>query len=362
MTSDIGTFVIWKGEVNTTGIPDGQGMLTFTVTDEAGNESTSSVTLKLKNNPLQINKLGIGTDLNYSETIGDGEGEFAWQNISYLPDTDSGVDRVTKDWSGTVTANLSFKNPNSQIKVESSGGNGTIKYTLKCGTETIHSLADLPTGGIIPLTANDFAKIGQGNKTLVLTLWDAAAGLTQGTDTWKAEATITVKVDTTDQFAPTAGIKPLHWTSKTDNSLYKNSELQGHIELKNGTSGNDKVSGKISIRGTAQDNQIITEIWAAITDFEFAAGIQVPVEAKNADRGIKLPNIAERQKNGYTALIKTTTNMSALKMVRFNSLKQAMLGKNIHGIMRKINGTLGRSLQKPIMDRKMFQIRGGSLK
>ncbi|QSI00616.1 hypothetical protein DWQ65_11210 [Treponema phagedenis] len=296
LTSDIGTFVIWKGEVNTTGIPDGQGMLTFTVTDEAGNESTSSVTLKLKNNPLQINKLGIGTDLNYSETIGDGEGEFAWQNISYLPDTDSGVDRVTKDWSGTVTANLSFKNPNSQIKVESSGGNGTIKYTLKCGTETIHSLADLPTGGIIPLTANDFAKIGQGNKTLVLTLWDAAAGLTQGTDTWKAEATITVKVDTTDQFAPTAGIKPLHWTSKTDNSLYKNSELQGHIELKNGTSGNDKVSGKISIRGTAQDNQIITEIWAAITDFEFAAGIQVPVEAKNADRGIKIAEYSRKTK------------------------------------------------------------------
>ncbi|EFW36480.1 hypothetical protein HMPREF9554_03046 [Treponema phagedenis F0421] len=302
LTSDIGTFVIWKGEVNTTGIPDGQGTLTFTVTDEAGNESTSSVMLKLKNNPLQINKLGIGTDLNYSETIGDGEGEFAWQNIRYLPDTDSGVDRITKDWSGTVDANLSFKNPNSQIKVESSGGNGTIKYTLMCGTETIHSLADLPTGGIIPLTAADFVKIGQGDTTLVLTLWDAAAGLTQGTDTWKAEATITVKVDTTDKFAPTADIKPLHWTSKTDNSLYNNSELQGHIDLQTDLPANytgskrDKVSGKISIRGSAHDDQIITEIWAAITDFEFAAGIQVPAEAKDTGRGIKIAEYSGKTK------------------------------------------------------------------
>ncbi len=67
-------------------------------------------------------------------------------------------------------------------------------------------------------------------------------------------------------------VSPFYWNSASDNSLYKDSREQGHIELEadlpsgtfSATSGlydrDPKVSGTVKIQGTANDNKILREI------------------------------------------------------------------------------------------------------
>jgi hypothetical protein len=84
-----------------------------------------------------------------------------------------------------------------------------------------------------------------------------------------------------DQTKPKGTIDPFYWISSSDNSLYLYSKNNGHIELEgdlppafNGTSGimdrDPKVSGQISIRGSASDNNIIDSLWVYMDGFNFA--------------------------------------------------------------------------------------------
>ncbi len=289
IVSDLGTIVTWNAEIDTSTLTDGKGKLIFTAVDEAGNEKAPYLekVIKLKNNPLKISKVTLGTDLdrNGNITTTTDATEKVVQSITYPAGTTNGVDVDTKDWSGNIDSDFVFKNPKSQIIVEKDGGVGTVKYKLEyfdgSAYQDLRALTTLASTGIIELTATDFNTIGQGtDKKLKVTLWDSATGLTAGTDTWKAELKLTVDVDTTDKIVPKAVIKPLFWNSKTDNSLYENNTNNGHIELSAdlpsanfaGTAvydKDDKVSGKITLTGTASDDQVVKEIYAAITSYTF---------------------------------------------------------------------------------------------
>ncbi|MGI5100871.1 hypothetical protein [Treponema vincentii] len=303
-------FVTWKGVIDVNSYADGKGKIIITPIDRANNEHAPiEVPVKLKKNSLKISSVELGTDINRNGTIANAGSTVETKTLALTYDADkpNGIDSEKYDWHGKADADaFRFKNATSHIKVDISGGNGTKKYTLKCLTngQDVHGLTEL-SAGVITLDAAAFTKIGQSDdlnttnpkkRKLLLTLWDSAAGLSVGTNTWKAELELDVIVDTKDRIAPTNVIDPFKWVSKTENSLYGNSSDNGHIEIGtdlnttvfNQTSGlmdmDDKVSGKISITGTAHDDQVIKEIWAKIDGFTFTgiAGAAEGAETKLA--------------------------------------------------------------------------------
>ena len=298
-------FVTWKGviDVSASTIVDGKGKIVITPIDRAHNTPTAIETdVKLKKNLLKITEVSLGTDINRNGSIANADSTVETKKLTlkydaaYEPD---GIDSKDHDWHGKADGGtFRFKNNKSQIKITAEDmGATTKKYTLKrkkisnsSPEVEVHNLRLLPSNGIIELTQADFDKITQSANletsnptklTLALTVWNSVSGLTVGTDTWKAELELDVIVDTKDRIVPTNVIDPFKWVSETENSLYGNSRKNGHIEIGtdldtaifNQTSGlmdtNDKVSGKISITGTAHDDQVITEIWAKIDGFKF---------------------------------------------------------------------------------------------
>ncbi|UTC44247.1 hypothetical protein [Treponema sp. OMZ 857] len=300
-------FVTWKGviDVSLTSIVDGKGKIVITPIDRAHNTPTPiEADVKLKKNLLKITGVELGTDINRNGTIANDAPtvETKAVELTYDADKPNGIDSKDHDWYGKADGGtFRFKNNKSQIKITAEDVGATAKkYTLKrkkisnsLPEVEVHNLRSLPPNGIIELAQIDFDKIKQSDnpessnpikRTLVLTVWNSAAGLTCGTDTWKAELELDVIVDTEDRIAPTNEIDPFKWVSETDNSLYGNSKANGHIEIGTdlpsaftaGGTGlmdrDDKVSGKISITGTAHDYQVITEIWAKIDGFTFTGG------------------------------------------------------------------------------------------
>ncbi|MGI5090821.1 hypothetical protein HGH47_11775, partial [Treponema sp. OMZ 805] len=276
-------FVTWKGELDVSSFVDGTGKIVITPIDRANNASAPiEVPVKLKKSPLKISAVALGTDMNRNGTIENVSTttvETKALALTYDAANPDGIDSEKYDWHGKADGGtFRFKNDKSHIKIGTTGGTDPKKYTLKCVTngQEVKGLTDLPADGVITLSAADFTKIGQSDdlatsdpkkRKLLLTVWDSASGLTCGTDTWMAELELDVIVDTTDRIAPTNEINPFKWVSESDNSLYGNSRDNGHIEIK--ASGNSQVSGKISITGTAYDDQVITEIWAKIDGFTF---------------------------------------------------------------------------------------------
>ena len=276
-------FVTWKGELDVSSFVDGTGKIVITPIDRANNAAAPiEVPIKLKKEPLKISAVALGTDMNRNGAIADVGStvvETKTLTLTYNVANPDGIDSEKYDWHGKADGGtFRFKNNTSHIKIGTSGGSGDKKYTLKCVTNgtDIRNLTALPSDGVITLDAADFTKIGQSDdlatsdpkkRKLLLTVWDSASGLTCGTDTWMAELTFDVIVDTKDRIAPTNEINPFKWVSESENSLYGNSRDNGHIEIK--ASGNSQVSGKISITGTAYDDQVITEIWAKIDGFTF---------------------------------------------------------------------------------------------
>ena len=282
-------FVTWKGELNVNSFADGTGKIVITPIDRANNEHAPiEVGVKLKKNSLTISSVELGTDLNRNETIANAGSTVETKTLAltYNAANPDGIDSTKYDWHGKADGGtFRFKNDKSQIKIVTGGGSGTKKYTLKCVTNgtDIRNLTALPSDGVITLGADDFTHIGQSEnldttpkkRQLLLTIRDS--------NNWEAELTLDVIVDTKDRIAPTNTIDPFKWVSESENSLYGNSRDNGHIEIGTDLPSNfsassglmdsdDKVSGKISITGTAHDDQVIKEIWAKIDGFTFTGG------------------------------------------------------------------------------------------
>ena len=195
------------------------------------------------------------------------------------PETDpkTTVTKKTDDkLNQTVTvesSNFAFKSKtDSKIKVEFSGGQGTVKYRLKKGDGTTigDNLRTIPADKEIVLTEDDLTAIGNSNGTptkITLEFWDEADGFTQGTDSSCATVDITTLFDALDTEAPKVVILPFHWNGENDNSLYENKRANGHVEIaKINSLGNDhsSVSGKVTLRGFAYDNVKIDSIKAEL--------------------------------------------------------------------------------------------------
>ncbi|MDY5765150.1 MAG: hypothetical protein SPK10_10190, partial [Treponema sp.] len=109
--------------------------------------------------------------------------------------------------------------------------------------------------------------------------YDSTEELESGKDTSWTVLNAKVKQELKDTVSPSIVVNPFYWESSSDNSLYKNSKENGHIELeKHLENGNftessgiydkdPKLSGKVKIQGTVNDNKILKEILVKIPGF-----------------------------------------------------------------------------------------------
>ena len=268
ITRQLGGQVTWKGQINLSSLKDGKGTLHYKITDKSGNTYPASpVDVRVKNKPVKVSKITLATDIGGSAV------EFANDNVNKALkdiDIDSNLD-FTANYTSSAFA---FKDKdNSKIKVNFTGGEGSVRYRLRKGDTVLKeiTLPNLPSGisGDPPLTSGNeidlkdhLAAIGNSNgtpTTITLELWDEAHGYTQGTDSAWAKVDITTLFDALDTKPPTVVILPFHWNGEGDNSLYQNSRANGHVEI-----DTSSVSGKVTIRGFAYDNIQLKKLTATL--------------------------------------------------------------------------------------------------
>jgi hypothetical protein len=136
----------------------------------------------------------------------------------------------------------------------------------------------------------------QHNRLFMIKVYDTTVP-GQGEDAQLACASlINLDINNHDKIKPLVSVDPFHWAGANDNSLVydaANGAPLGHIELEadlppaftaagTGVMDRDpKVSGKICIRGTAFDNNIIKSLWVKLDGFAFG-GTQAAVSGSAA--------------------------------------------------------------------------------
>lgn len=305
----LGSSYTWSASVDSTNIPDGPINIHIVAIDNAGNISKGSIATKVENNRPRIAKVLLGTDLNE-------DGYYDW-NASESPVTTGDSEKDTKngkafgEFSYFSALNPVSRKSQSEVTLDSSsfkvisglciipefvGGNKELGYILENPSDL--AAATYTSGTVSAMTSkndiiskvkdkdsygiekqiSDFggveitkAKVTSGN--ISITFWDKTEETTQGTDSQWALLKIPVKLMTDEKKNPESKIRPFYWNSSTENSVFIDGAIRGHIELeKDLTSsitsslGDDdpKVSGKIKIEGTVYDNVRIYSISASV--------------------------------------------------------------------------------------------------
>ena len=300
----------WRAAINSRNILDGDVTIYFTAFDKAGNIAKKSYSGTVKNNGPRIAGITFGTDLNGNGTIEDSELESTYSGKYNADSTNkyAGVTVNGYDGSNNRITSMDISNPILTIKGDSVfrpeivGGNGGLdwkyavaqlsngEYSDAYYTSDFVELTDVHSSSDeirsyeqteIKLTILDLLKAepkiqDAERQKFTFTISDRTEGTVTGYGQ-KAEFNIIMNVAISDEIKPTAKIYPFYWNSKTDNSLSwdsTNENPEGHIELENDlpsetfTSSNSgvydidpKVSGKIYLRGEANDNVLLKELW-----------------------------------------------------------------------------------------------------
>ncbi len=317
------TSTIWSGAINSNNIPDGPIELHYVVFDKAGNYKSGLVEgLNVSNNAPRLAGLkvvsGLQEDIFYN---GDYEVKLGANNYKHrATKLENNCLVVSGNKKGPADGGSAFMTVKDSIKFypEIVGGNGNLYYSYKAGENLTSPAASGNSGdysfaqgwndgiddylddtgyyrkdfesteyyeghytGYIEFTSNQIETKLQHNSTdkptwFEYTIWDSTAGTTKFVDSLNVSFQCALWIEYFDDKNPVLeDIKPLYWTSETDNSLYKHSRKQGHIELKADISNelkaepysfgtNDLVSGKITMRGTATDNIRVSKIYAKV--------------------------------------------------------------------------------------------------
>lgn len=322
----------WTASIDSLNIPDGPITIHVVAIDNAGNTNYGYVKTKVENNRPRIAKVMLATDLN-------GNGKFDY-DASAAPIT--GLDSETinsRTADGAEFGEFSFysamesKNTNLKSEVELGsgdfkvisglailpefvGGNGDIWYVEKYSNDSSSTdYTEIATGVVNAGLAKMVSKtdlIGSDTKFankdtnpsnvtyadlisekggiilnsvpkkyMSFTFWDSTEETTPGTDSQWAHLMIPVTVLSSETEKPVPTITPFYWKNSTENSVYIDGGIKGHIELEDDwknasgyvssdTTGeydsDPKVSGKIKIEGTVTDNVRISSIKMGFDD------------------------------------------------------------------------------------------------
>lgn len=289
--SKSGSNYTWDASIDSTNIPDGPIEIHVVAFDKAGNSKHGYAKTSVSNNAPRIARVRLATDLNSNGTYEENESKvFAW-----LDEDTTKWDETTKS-SGTEIWNLDgsgwiIKN-NLQVEPEFVGGTPPFHYifTMNSGDSDANNLNSAKTGAatgvisknkeafVIPNSKFDVdsADYEDNVNTYSFSFWDSTEETTPCLDSQWTVLNVKLKQDIADTVVPKVVVNPFFWNGDKDNSLYKNSLQNGHIELEDewknasgyvssDTTGeydsDPKVSGKIVIRGTAYDDVCLSSLW-----------------------------------------------------------------------------------------------------
>jgi hypothetical protein len=132
----------------------------------------------------------------------------------------------------------------------------------------------------------------QHNRLFIIKVYDTTIQGGTGSQQLAHAVLLNLDTDNVDETRPVVKVSPFYWKNASENSLYENNRAYGHIELEtdlppafvtpDDESGLDatgrlmdrdpKVSGQISIRGSAEDNSILKTLWIYLDGFDFTGG------------------------------------------------------------------------------------------
>lgn len=305
-----GTEHKWSVGIDSSLIYDGPITIRFVAFDAAGNMTCDDFSGNVSNNAPRIAGVSFGTDNNGDEKISTDEMITAysgWYNIE-SPNKQTGVTQDGKKANGQNVSVFNVGYNEYDDKWETSlvvkgdirvvpeivGGNTGLGYSVMQGNTSVKEYADYEgvvhsadgkvrdENLLINVTVKDFlnSSIGDGTKQFSFKIWDKTEGTTPGVDSQHADINIQMNVMLSDTEAPKVSLIPFYWKGKTENSLYQNSREKGHIELEGDLDNEDfdansglydkdpKVSGKITIEGTASDNVLLMELGVK-TEYKF---------------------------------------------------------------------------------------------
>ena len=300
--NQIGSSYNWTASVDSNNIPDGPITVHVVAIDNAGNTTHGSIATKVENNRPRIAKVLLGTDLNDN-------GKYDW-DASSAPVTTGDSKQDTKDgnafgeFSYFTALNSITGKAQSEVKLSSSkfkvikglciipefvGGNNGLGYILEYPADL--DGAGYKTGSVTDMTSKDAITNKVNNKgsyqidseissfggieltsltsgNISITFWDETEETTQGTDSQWALLKIPVNPMSSESEEPVPFINRFYWNNSTDNSVYIDGGIKGHIELEGDLTdaiktslGNEpKVSGKIKIEGKVTDNVRISSV------------------------------------------------------------------------------------------------------
>lgn len=270
-----GTTYTWFVDINSMNIPDGPIEIHYIAYDQSGNATHHRTPNRVEggfysvqNNGPRVAAIILGSDLNGNGTVDAGE------TVQY------NYSSATSD-NLLVTTPFLVKDGPMSLKPVVTNGNGNLRARMSVVgsgySVSDHLLRD--GGGTYPISIASASfgaglnQVNEGARTFTIEIWDSTEELTVFVDTLKLTRSVTATIDTVDDIAPYAAIRPFYWNSASDNSLYGNSRANGHIEITGVYDGTDPdVSGQISVRGTAYDDQRLSAIYAYMDGFTFTGG------------------------------------------------------------------------------------------
>ena len=299
--SKSGTNYTWDAAFDSNNIPDGPIELHIVAFDKAGNSNHGYVKTAVSNNAPRIARVRLATDLNGNSTYEENEKQvFAYLETDTLDWAENTKSKGTEIWNldGKVNGSVWTIKNNLQVEPEFVGGTAPFHYifTKESGIEEGKNLSSPKTGSatgqingnkeafVIPNSSLYTSETYEDKiNTYQFSFWDSTEETTPCTDSQWTVLNVQLKQDVIDNFAPKVVVKPFFWNSASDNSLYKNSLDNGHIELEgdldfentpftnaDGEYDKDpKVSGKIVFRGTAYDDVRLSSLWIKFSGFTF---------------------------------------------------------------------------------------------
>ena len=301
-----GASYTWTVSINSENILDGDVDVHFVAFDKAGNIKSTVYYGSVSNNTPRIAGVTFAMDNNINGTIEENEKHTEFANIynATVPkECINGVEVNGKSPIGNKVTELTLPLEGSKplmtikgktrITAKIVGGNSGLQWRWKIdgyGWSALNELSSEHSEGDV-LRADLDMEISQleflqaslladktsneKNKKLQIEIWDKTEGKTPGKDSKCATINILVDTGLFDDVAPKVDITPFYWNSETDNSLYQNSRANGHIELEadltsaiKGKLGDEpKVSGKITIEGTASDNVLVNALYMTVLGF-----------------------------------------------------------------------------------------------
>ena len=255
----------WVVYIKSSNLPDGVYDIHYVIVDQAKNARYYHDSMFVQNNAPKITSIVLATDIDGDEDASIGS-------------ADKG-DEYEKFSGNYETTGFKVRNNKLKVKVNVTGGTGTLKYFLtyptKNGSITTDSNNTGYKTGVFDVT--EF-KGDDGGNYVDYVVW-VEDSVEEQLSLSSGKTTIDMIMDNVDDINPVAQFFELNTivenssvSNSNRGSLYKDGSVKGHIETRqnspvdNNSEQDPDVSGTIILRGEVLDNQRIESIVLRLND------------------------------------------------------------------------------------------------